>query len=135
VSIVEPADIFTWKNFSICVKKANDWKLKDPNCPPGYQDCGSDVCIKQGSSCPITSIYKSRHTDEAVRFGNQFFRIEATQDEMPIISLDINPFGSPCVDIGRLPKSGTFYPLIKDLPEGCGKYGEDNVKHAQREWD
>jgi hypothetical protein len=45
--------------------------------------------------------------------------------EKPIISFEVSLYGKNCFDAKSLPYSDKYYPLVPQIPAGCGSYAED----------
>jgi len=139
VDPVEDKDLFIWNNDAYCVKRSQKYLLKPYNqsCPSGYNDC-QNFCVKQGESCPITSLRiigqsgETANANESITLSqNRALVINRNEVGLePLYNLKISFYDMPCLQVDYLPTTnaqGTNYVLL-NIPtySGCGSFGFDN---------
>lgn len=150
-------DLFTWRGNQICIKRNNDFYVKNPQdaCKAEYILCSNNVCVlgKSSDLCPITSIIIQKklnnqslenptpqnHTFLSGMNDNNFnFYISRSVEKDYISFLQVEMNGSPCIYELESPIRKEF-PLLRANPNGCAKYKNDNgifkLIDFQNEWD
>lgn len=103
-------EIYIWQNKKLCVQYFTDIFI-GAVCPAGYDQCGTGICVPQGSLCPITGVTTSL----------QFTR-DTTSN--PLVNLTIVSQTMPCLSLNQYPTRKNFA-LDENPGVGCGNYGTD----------
>ena len=133
ISEISSRDIFFWGKHTFCARYiSKEYIVYEQECSEGSRNCGEHGCINNKFLCPITSVeYLAQApatltSDSSSRqFGDGVLMFGRSKEELPILNLQASQTDVPCLSVQHHPakENFTYYPLLKTIPAGCGKYG------------